>query len=140
MRDATIPTRRAVLIAMQGEASITDLIPDSSIYPPRTTSAPSWPFIRYGQATWTPRIAAGIGAGVITVAIHVYAHGGDEVAGTVVAALTAFFYGSDNQGLSLTLADSRVITILPQQSQVIQDRDESNSWHGFVTLRILVAN
>lgn len=140
MRDPTVPVRRATLIALQGEPSITDLIPATNIYPPRTTAKPVWPFIRYGQATWTPINATRVGPSTITVAIHVYANGGDEVAGAAVAAIAAFLYGKHNLGRSLALADGSSITVLPQQSQVIQDGEESNSWHGFVTLRILVAN
>jgi len=139
-RNAIVQTRRAVLTALKGAATVTALVPAASIYPPKVAASPTWPYIRHGVGISTPIKGTCLNGASVTAFISAFAKGGDEVVGAIGDAVADFLDGPDGLGLSLQMPDGRWATVeVEGGQQIIQIDSEADNWQALIPIRVTVS-
>jgi uncharacterized protein DUF3168 len=144
-RDFLLPVREAILTALKSNDALTALVPADRIYPPKTPTTPSWPFIRYGAASDLPWKSAGEDGQRILTAVHCFARAtddepdGEDLAGRIKAAVAEQMDGPAGKGFSIELDGGFRAVAQVQGGRVIRDGDEADDWHGLVDLEVVVS-
>ncbi len=98
--------RRAVLLLLKNDSTLTALVPAERWYPQTTPPDPVWPFGKLGGSTGQRSRAAGVNLAQVAFALHVFARDREE-SGAVVE--TAEDYaGRIGEHVERVLADNRV--------------------------------
>lgn len=143
-RDFLIPVREAILRALKADSGHTELVPAASIYPPRTPANPTWPFQRYGTATYIPWKSSGEDGQAISTAIHSFARAtddtpdGEAAAAALNASTAAILDGPGGKGLVLDLDGTRAV-VRVTGGRVTSDGEEADDWHGWVDVEVTVS-
>ena len=120
----TLMARTAILDAIQGDASVTALVPAARLYPSKTPNNPIKPFGRYGSEIVEPVRASCWRGGTVAAAYHVFVGTTDAIpdpksyAEHAVAALADCIDALD---------DCHV-----ERTQIMEDGQEADVWHGIV--------
>jgi hypothetical protein len=144
-RDFLLPVRQAILTALKGNDTLTALVPAERIYPPKTPSDPTWPFIRYGAADGLPWKSSGEDGVKVVTAVHCFARATDEApdgeaaAGAIKAVLAEYLDGPGGNGFNLAVAGAATAVVQVGRHRVIRDRDEPDGWHGIVDIEVVVS-
>lgn len=134
--DASLAVRRAVIALLRADATLTALVPAVRIYPPETPAIVTWPFIRYGAATYLPERASCMDGARVIVSVHSFAKGPGEDQASKIAARVAT--ALDDAVLTLETGDEATITVTG--GQTLRDTDEASAWHVICDLEVLVVS
>jgi hypothetical protein len=128
--DSTLPVRRAILTCTKNTAAITELLPATQQHTSTPPRDPVWPFSRYeNYGPSTPVTATCLDGQELNVRFHVFAKP-RLVAGIVLARI------SDTLDRRRFPIDRGHMQVSWRGSYVMQDGDEADAYHGFVSLRI----
>jgi hypothetical protein len=131
MLSPTTLAQKAVIAALKADAAVIALVPAARIYPPKTPSGPTKPFIRYGSAGAEPERLSGIRGGVVAGAVHVFVGVTDDIldpgqfAGDAADAIAEAIDAVDNAFV--------------ERTQVMPDAAEPDVVHGIVWFRFTAA-
>lgn len=116
--------RTQILTALKADSIVTAIVPAGRIYPSKTPSGVTWPFIRYGSATMTPNSLSCWKGGTVSGMVHCFVgvsgaiHDAEAICGDLAEAM------ADCIGeLPTTFATS---------FQILPDPEEPDAWHGIV--------
>lgn len=122
MSDVSLSVKAKILAHLDSDATVTVLVPASSIFPMQVFSDQTFPFVRYGEPTVRPfEDWCGRGATVETT-LHCFAE--DETTAQKIAAVV-------QESLSRL---SGVMDYEWVRTQFRQDPDEDSVWQGMVTV------
>lgn len=139
--DSTLPVRRAILTCTKNTPAITELLPATQQHTSTPPREPAWPFSRYeNYGPSTPISATCLDGQELNVRFHVFAKP-RLVAGIVVEtaedhACRILARISDTLDRRRFPIDRGHMQVSWRGSYVMQDGDEADAYHGFVSLRI----
>lgn len=148
-KNSDLYVKRATIAALKAAADVVALVPAARVYPLQRPADPAWPFIGYGVPIAEPFTASCLEGSQSTVAVHDYAEttgaGVDTKSGedTALAINAAIEAALDGAAIDLTAhgcpypATAHYTCV---GSQVIQDGNEADKFHGFVSFRITVSS
>lgn len=138
--DSSLAVRRALLILMKADASLTAIVPAASIYPQTTPAVPPYPFIRAGAPILTPLIASCLDGSEVTIAIHGFSTGrlsgkqlietAEDHASRIGAAIAKAL---DRKAKAI---DGGTAKIRWAGSQLLQDPEEASAYHTVQNFRV----
>lgn len=118
--------RRAVISRLRADAALLAIVPSTSIYGMRVEAEPTWPFTRYGVPDETPRSVQCFDGSDVAFTIHSFAKQKFE---DQCAQINEAIVASLGDAV-LTMAGNTQARIVWLGSQIIQDGDEADAWHG----------
>lgn len=146
-RDTTLAVRRAVLATLKFDAGLTALVPSSSIHPSTVPADHSWPFVRYGAPSASPRRASCMDGTAHAIVVHGFAkprYSGQAMIETaedhamrIGAAIAAAL---DRRKLTLAGDYPGAAHISWSGTQMLQDPAEADSWHAVVQFTVRVVS
>lgn len=148
-RNSDLYVKRATIATLKGVAAVTALVPAARIYPLQRPADPAWPFIGYGAPIAEPFIASCLNGSASTVAIHDYAEttgaapdtkSGEDTALAINAEIEAALDGAAIGLAAHGCPYPATAHYTCVGSQVIQDGNEADKFHGFVSFRITVSS
>lgn len=137
--------RRAVMARLKANATLTALVPATSIFGQDAGADPAWPFVKTGPATTLRRKATGTDGGTITFDVHAFARArqsagqiaetGEDHAGRIGGAIETAL-----ADCNVALSDGSNCKIVLSDLQLMQD-DEPGAFHYIaqVNARVLAA-
>lgn len=137
--DPTKYVRRVAIVAMKADAAIAATV-GARVYPPQRPANPIWPFVAWGVDDNAPFEASGMDGNEIDARVHAFADshdGASDLAAAVVRALV----GAGPLDLTGEGCPYPAIAHFTwQRTQVIQDGDETDSFHAIAFFRVAVVS
>lgn len=98
--------RRAVLLQLKNDASLTAIVPATSWFPQTAPPDPVWPFGKLGSAIGQRFKAAGANGATVAFAVHVFAR--DRLVAGAAVETAEDYAGRIGEHVERVLADNRV--------------------------------
>lgn len=135
--DPSLPVRGKIIAALKADAQLTAIVPAARIYPGKTPSTLTWPFIRVPMLTGTVAELDGGGGSDQSGVIHCFTKLATAVpdpeaqAATINAHIVRIVSGIDDT----LLADGESLGVHAVQTQVLEDSAEADAFHGITSIR-----
>ncbi|AYJ87664.1 DUF3168 domain-containing protein [Sphingomonas paeninsulae] len=133
--DPRLPVRRSVVALLRSDAPLSVMV-DVRTYGPETPANVTWPFNRYGSATYIPERATCMDGAKVFVSVHSFARGPGEDAASAIAARIAKIL----DGATLVLENGDEATVTVTGGQTLRDTDEASAWHCTTDIEVTVVS
>jgi hypothetical protein len=129
-RDSSPYARPALVLALKADAGVTAIV-GTGVYGPNPPTEPTWPFVRIGLPSATPKLATGLEGANLALTVHGFVKGPDESGAAALGA--AISAALDDRTLTLAAPYSAKLTLSWKQTQTLTDIDEAQGWHVVVS-------
>ncbi len=126
--DHSLDFRRALVTALNGEASIAALV--TKVYGTVVPSGAPYDFVRVGTIDPEQFEATCLNGMEAEFFIHTFAKGSDDVPCRTLAKAVSDFV----DGLSLDFSGAHTVAMDWVRSQFVRDTAETGVWHGIITV------
>lgn len=138
--DPSLFVRGKIITALKADSDLTAIVPAARIYPSKSPTSPTWPFIRVPMLIGTPTPMDGGGGSAQSGVIHCFTKAGDGVPDAEAQAATINRHiARIVSEISVPLDDGEALEVHVRQTQVIPDSAEADAFHGLVQVEALAS-